>query len=187
MTPWRLRHAKRVLDAGGLVAHPTEGVWGLACDPLHPAAVARLLAAKDRDPGKGLILIAHDQRALLAFLADEPERLERASATWPGPVTWLLRAAPDIPGWLTGNRSVVAVRVTDHPVASALCRTFGGVLVSTSANRSGRPTARNLWQVRRQLGDWVDFALAGACTRPGRPSTIIDAATGNIVRDGSRP
>lgn len=183
MTPeWRLHRAARLLRAGGLVAHPTEGVWGLACDPLLPVAVLRLLAAKRRDPAKGLILIAHEFAALRPFLEATPDQIERARADWPGPVTWLLPAAPNVPWWLTGDHDSLAVRVTAHPTAATLCRAFGGPLVSTSANLSGRPAPRHSWQTRAQLGKTLDMVLAGELTTPGRPSTIRDAATGEVIR-----
>lgn len=177
-----MQHAARLLQAGRLVAHPTEGVWGLACDPLLPAAVLRLLAAKRRDPAKGLILIAHDFAALQPFLDTPADQIERARTDWPGPVTWLLPAAPDVPWWLTGDHDSLAVRVTAHPTAAALCRAFGGPLVSTSANLSGHPAPRHSWQARAQLGATMDFVLAGELTTPGRPSTIRDGATGETVR-----
>lgn len=177
-----MRHAVRILRAGGLVAHPTEGVWGLACDPLLSTAVLRLLAAKRRDPAKGLILIAHQLDALRPFLDAPPDQLDRARADWPGPVTWLLPAAPEVPWWLTGDHDTLAVRVTAHPTAAALCRAFGGPLVSTSANLSGHPAPRHSWQVRAQLGPTVGPILTGELTTPGRPSTIRDAATGERIR-----
>lgn len=180
---WRLRHAVRTLRAGRLVAHPTEGVWGLACDPLQPMAVLRLLAAKRRDPAKGLILIAHEAAVLRPFLDAPADQWQRAGSDWPGPITWLLPAAPETPWWLTGDHDTLAVRVTAHPVAAALCRAFGGPLVSSSANLSGHPAPRHSWQARAQLDTAVDLVLAGELTVPGRPSTIRDAATGEVVRD----
>lgn len=182
LASWRLNHAIRLLRAGRLVVHPTEGVWGLACDPLLPAAVLRLLAAKRRDPAKGLILIADRLAVLQPFLAAPPELIERAAADWPGPVTWLLPAAPEVPWWLTGDHETIAVRVTAHPVAASLCRAFGAPLVSTSANLAGHPAPLHSWQARAQLGAAVDLTLAGELQTPGHPSTIRDGATGEIIR-----
>ncbi len=178
-SPWRLDHAVRILAAGGLLSHPTEGVWGLACDPLDPAAVLHLLAAKRRAPDKGLILIAHTADALTPFLDGEPPAMARES--WPGPVTWLLPAAIGVPDWLTGGRTTLAVRVTDHPLAAALCRAWGGPLVSTSANRTGHPAALHCWQVRAALRDHVDLFLAGDLQQPGQPSHIRNGA-GHTIR-----
>ena len=153
MNAWHLRLAVRVLDNGGLVAHATEGVWGLACDPWDPRAVARLLALKGRDAARGLIVIG----AAADDFAAELEALDAVSrrqveASWPGPVTWIL---PNLrfPEWISGRRSTVAVRVPGHEQARALCAAFGGALVSTSANPSGVPAPRDAWQLRRRLRD----------------------------------
>lgn len=176
---WRLRHAARVLADGGLVAHPTEGVWGLACDPAQPSAVFALLTAKRRDPAKGLILIAAGTDDLLDYLGEPPP--QAALADWPGPVTWLLPAAPDVPWWLTGEHDTIAVRVTAHATAAALCQAHGGPLVSTSANLAGRPPARNAWQARAALGGHIDWILSGDLDYPGVPSSIRDP-DGNYLR-----
>lgn len=183
ISPHRLRMAVRILRGGGLIAHPTEGVWGLACDPLQPHAVMRLLAAKRRDPGKGLILVAAEAQALSPYLAQLPDAMRaRAAATWPGPVTWLMPANPSVPWWLRGSHESIAVRVTAHPLAALLCRAYGGALVSTSANRSARPAARSVCQVRAQLRGHVAMVLAGTLQTPGRPSTIREAVSGEVVR-----
>jgi L-threonylcarbamoyladenylate synthase len=145
-------------------------------------ALLRLLAAKRRDPAKGLILIAHEPAALRPFLDAPADQWERAGADWPGPVTWLLPAAPETPWWLTGDHDTLAVRVTAHPTAAALCRAFGGPLVSTSANLFGHPAPRYSWQARAQLGLDVGLVLSGGLTTPGRPSTIRDGTTGDVIR-----
>lgn len=177
---WRLRHAARILADGGLVAHPTEGVWGIACDPQQPQAVSTLLRAKRRAPAKGLILVAAEPEALAAHIdGDLPAE---ALADWPGPVTWLLPAASATPRWLTGDHDTIAVRVTANATARALCAAFGGALVSTSANRAGHPAARNGWQARAALGGHVSLYLSGDLDRPGVPSRIRDM-NGKILRD----
>lgn len=178
----RLRNAARALRAGGLVAHPTEGVWGLACNPVDAAAVLHLLAVKQRDPAKGLILIADRPEVLAPFTDDAPEAWQRACAAWPGPSTWLLPAHPALPYWLTGAHDRIALRVTAHPVAAALCRAFGGALVSTSANISRRAAARHAWQVRARFGNHINVVLGGRLGDPGRPSTITDAVSGKVMR-----
>lgn len=180
---WRLRHAARVLAAGGLVAHPTEGVWGLACDPEQPGAVLALLAAKQRDPAKGLILVAADEGQLEDYLDARPP--EAALADWPGPVTWLLPAAPEVPWWLTGVHDTIAVRVTAHAATAALCRQFERPLVSTSANLAGRPPARHGWQARAALGSYLDLVLGGELDEPGQPSAIRDT-DGHYLRGEPR-
>lgn len=179
----RLRRAARLLHAGRVIAHPTEGVYGLACNPADDAAILRLLAIKQRPASKGLILIAADFNQLVPWLAALPQAMRTAAlATWPGPVTWLLPAAAGISPLLSGGSDRLAVRVTAHPLAAALCRQFGGALVSTSANRSGAPAALSASAVRQQLGRAVDAVLTGALSTPGQPSRIIDGRSGHVLR-----
>jgi L-threonylcarbamoyladenylate synthase len=178
-----LRRARRCLDAGGVLAYPTEAVYGFGCDPRNASAVGRVLAIKGRSQAKGLILIAADFEQLAPLVGRlGPARMEEVLASWPGPVTWLMPARPDTPPWLTGANATLAVRVTAHPLAAALCRVWGAPLVSTSANRSGRPPARIALDVRLRLGAAVDLVLTGPCSGRSRPSTIRDAVSGRVVR-----
>ena len=179
----RLRLAARVIADGGLVAYPTEAVYGLGCDPWNRAAIMRLLAIKRRDPAKGLILIAALPDQLAPFVcALPPERMAEILASWPGPNTWLLPVRPQTPDWLSGRFDTLAVRVTDHPLAAGLCRGYGGAIVSTSANVADRPPARSAFGVRRSLPGGTDLILAGACGGADRPSTIRDGRTGRVLR-----
>lgn len=172
-----------MLRRGGVVAYPTEGVYGLGCDPLDAGAAERLAALKGRPRGKGLIVIAAHLDSLRPLLAPLPPDVERrVGAAWPGPVTWVLPAAPGTPAWLTGGRPGLAVRVTAHPLAAALCRAVGGPIVSTSANRSGRRPARTALAVRRAFGAAVDVVLSGPLGGSAGPSEIRDAASGRVVR-----
>lgn len=183
--PWQLRKAAHVLHAGGVVAYPTEAVFGLGCDPNNPHAVRRLLDLKQRDWHKGLILIAADIRQLEPYLLPLNEKLHaQVMATWPGPVTWLLPARPETPKWLRGRFDSLAVRVTAHPLAADLCRAFGGPIVSTSANRAGQQPARSPLQVQLRLGAGVDAIVHGPLGGRLQPSEIRDAASGQVIRPG---
>ena len=179
---WRLRQAARVTRAGGVLAYPTEAVWGLGCDPFDPRAVLRVLALKGRPPDKGLIVLAarYEQVAPLVRFPD-PQIRERVLASWPGPVTWLLPVSPGVPPWLTGGRGTLAVRVTAHPVAAGLCR-VAGPLVSTSANPAGRPPARRALQVRKWFAGGIDLLVPGETGGERSPSRIIDAGSGRRLR-----
>ncbi len=183
MNPWQLRQAARIVHGGGLIAYPTEAVYGLGCDPLNAGAVQRLLTLKNRPMDKGLILIASDLYQLRPFLlplnTDDEATLH---TTWPGPVTWLLPARPETPRWLRGRHDTLAVRVTDHPLAAALCRQLGHPLVSTSANRSGQPPARSPLDVQRTFGNNIDLVLTGALGEQRRPTLIRDLASGHTLR-----
>ncbi len=180
---WQLEHAARIVGAGGVIAYPTEAVYGLGCDPRNGAAVLRLLALKQRPLDKGLILIAAEFEALQPYLAPlSATTRAKLRRTWPGPVTWLLPARPEIPFWLCGKHASLAVRVTAHPLTAALCRACGGVLVSTSANISNRPPARSALAVRRSFGSDIDYVLSGVLGGRDKPTPIIDAVSGRVVR-----
>lgn len=183
MTDWHLRQATRRLTQGGIIAYPTEAVYGLGCDPLNFMAVTRLLVLKQRSWRHGLILIAAEFAQLQPFLAPLTALVqERVFATWPGPVTWLLPAKPEVPAWLRGDSAQLAVRVSAHPEVVALCRHWGQPLVSTSANLSGKPAATTALQVRRRLGLTIDYLLPGAVGERIRPSEIRDGLTNRILR-----
>lgn len=183
MTPHRLRQVVRSLDRGGVVAYPTEAVWGLGCDPLDAVAVQRLLALKRRPVGKGVILIAADFRQLGPWLAEVADELAApALASWPGPNTWVWPARPGVPDWITGGRASIAVRVTAHPPAAALCRAWGGPLVSTSANPAGQPPARSLLALRRYFGSRLDGVLPAPLGDLGRPTRIRVLGSGITLR-----
>ncbi|MCB1733911.1 MAG: threonylcarbamoyl-AMP synthase [Gammaproteobacteria bacterium] len=177
--------AAAVLRSGGLVAYPTEGVYGLGCDPLDERAVRRLLQVKQRPMHKGLILIASEFTQIEPFIGPLREgEFKKAMATWPGPVTWVMPARADTPAWLRGDHPTIAVRVTAHPLAASLCQAFGGAIVSTSANLAGRPPARNALQARLRTGSAIDFVLSGATGGRQGPTPIFDVKNGSRLRAG---
>ena len=173
------------LRRGGVVAYPTEGVWGLGCDPFDEAAVLRLLAIKQRPVDKGLILIAGDA-AQLEGLVDWPalERAQRdaVDASWPGPNTWVVPVTARVPRWITGAHDTVAVRVSAHPDVVALCAAFGGALVSTSANLSGAPSVTARADLDPALLARVDAVAPGETGGRNAPSDIRDARSGALLR-----
>lgn len=182
---WPLRHARTVILKGGVIAYPTEAVFGLGCDPRNETAVRRIIALKARDAGKGLILIASSIEQLLPFLAPfTDERRAQFASTWPGPVTWVVPAKDSVSSSLSGGRDTLAVRVTAHPIARALCEITGMALVSTSANKSGHPPLRTALQVRRHFHDEIDYIVPGECGGARKPTEIRDARTGKILRAG---
>lgn len=171
---------------GGVIAYPTEGVWGLGCDPADAAAVRRLLAIKQRPVQKGLILIAADEAQLAPFIdmtALTEEQRDRVHASWPGPATWIVPASAAAPAWISGAHSGIAVRVSAHAPVVALCRAFGGALVSTSANRAGHPAPTCRTELDPALLALIDGCLSGETAGSGRPTPIRDARTGLPVRD----
>lgn len=180
---FRLRMAALWARAGGVIAYPTEAVFGLGCDPADPLAVSRLLAIKRRPVGKGLILVAADWAQLQPWLRPlPPAQLQRLQHSWPGPVTWLVPAAADCPRWLTGDHATLAVRISDHPLVRSLCRKAGTALVSTSANISSLPPARTLLEVQLRFATRIDYLLPGPLGGRSQPSTIRDLASGRTRR-----
>lgn len=170
---------------GGVVAYPTEAVWGLGCDPRDEAAVLRLLAIKQREVAKGLILVAARIEQLAPFVdldALPRERLDAVLATWPGPHTWIVPASAGAPRWITGAHAGIAVRVSAHPVVVALCEAFGGALVSTSANPAGAPAPKTRAELDPALVSAVDGLVEGETGGLERPTDIRDARTGDVLR-----
>lgn len=182
---FRLRYAADVLYSGGVVSHPTEAVWGLAVLPDNPVAVRKILQIKERDPTKGLVLVAESVQRVEHLLQYLPAtRRDVVLASWPGPFTWVIPDFGLLPVWVTGGRNSVAIRVSDHPLTVALCQAVDSWLVSTSANPATLPPARNQRQVQRYFGSQVDYVLPGATGDRSQPSEIRDALSGDILRPG---
>lgn len=182
----RIRQAAAVLGDGGVIAYPTEAVWGLGCDPQNSNALAHVLAMKHRAESKGVILIAANIPQVLPYLGGIlPQHLKLLSQSRTVPTTWIVPAGPLAPAWITGGRNTLAIRITSHPLAAALCNAFGGPIVSTSANPNGKPPARTSLRVRCYFpGDQV-FIVPGSVGGAAKPSEIRQLATGEILRAGA--
>ena len=176
-----------MLRAGGLVAMPTETVYGLAANAEDPIAVTRIFAAKGRPPTHPLIVHIASADHLAEWVADVPDTARvLAERFWPGPLTLVLRRSPRVPLEATGGLETVAVRVPDHPVALALLEAFGGGVTAPSANRFGSVSPTTADHVRSELGDSVDFVLDGGSCQVGVESTIVDVTgpTPSVLRPG---
>jgi L-threonylcarbamoyladenylate synthase len=181
MRCWQERVAARRLRNGGLIAHATEGVFGLGCHAFDEDACARVALLKGRSSKKPFIVVVAEF-AQIAAVADQTRVDFRAiSASWPGPETWIFPATTAAPRWLISDQRTIAVRVTAHGQFNRLCMAVGPI-VSTSANLPGRRPALNVLQARRYFGHTVDFYLPGMLTSPGRPSRIRDARSGSALR-----
>lgn len=180
--------AHRLME-GNVIAYPTEAVWGLGCDPLNEQACLDLLQIKRRPIQKGMILIAGSIDEFAGILSALPvDQVQKLDAAWQnqistGAITFLV---PDIleqvPYWIKGSHNSVALRVSQHPLVKSLCQAFGGPLVSTSANRSGKPPARSRVLVEKYFGGQLEFIVPGALGGATNPSKIIDFYTGKTVR-----
>lgn len=185
-----LRHRLGVVHAlarGDVIAYPTESVFGYGCDPYNGAAVQRLLDLKQRPMHKGLILVAADMGQIAPLLAGLTQgQRDQLQSTWPGPVTWIIPDTLDVvPVWVKGDFDSVAVRVSAHPVVRALCKAWGGPIVSTSANRSGQDPARSEYPLRLmriRYGVGADYILPGRTPRHTKPTEIRDLQSGRILR-----
>ena len=180
-----LNKAARVLHEGGVIAYPTEGVFGLGCLPDCGDAVTRILDIKQRSGDKGLLLVAGNADQLEPWMAaggDIAIPTSDASA----PITWIVPAAAAAPDWLTGGRDTIAVRVSSFAPVAALCAAAGSALVSTSANVSGKPPARNTYVLRRQFYGLVDYVVPGRCGPASGPSEIRDLVSGKVLRHASK-
>jgi len=181
---WQLHAAARCIRKGGIVAYPTEAVFGLGCDPVNPSAVARLLDLKGRPWQKGLILLAENLQQLEPWLQSLGDRQsQKLDKSWPGPTTWLLPASSNCPDWLTGTHDTLAVRISAHPLVRRLCAILDGPVVSTSANNSGQRPARSVLEVRLRFGTRIDFVLPGRLGDRQRPTQIRDLASGKLIRE----
>ncbi|MCU7553643.1 Sua5/YciO/YrdC/YwlC family protein [Alteromonas sp. ASW11-19] len=170
---------------GQLLVYPTEAVMGIGCDPDNEAAVAQLLALKQRPVEKGVILVAATYSQLLPYVDDEAigqDRRTEIFSSWPGHITWILPKAKTTPAWITGAHDTLAVRVSAHPVVCELCHKFGKPLVSTSANLSGQPPAMSVAAARSVFGDSV-YYVEGALGGRNKPSVIRDGRTGAVIRE----
>jgi L-threonylcarbamoyladenylate synthase len=182
LSSFKLHHACIALRSGGVIAYPTEAVYGLGCDPLDEHAVRRLLAIKHRSAQRGVILVAADFAQLSPFVAPvDASLLDQALASWPGPNTWLFPAAENTPRWLTGRHQTIAIRVSAHPLVQQLCKAAGMALVSTSCNREKHRPARTALEAQLKCPQ-VDVIVNGAVDFKARPSVIRDLKSGTVIR-----
>ena len=167
--------AVEILRAGGLVAFPTETVYGLGADASNPAAVARLYAVKRRPTDHPVIVHFADAASAFAWAREIPVTARSLAARfWPGPLTMILKRAAQVGDFVTGGQDAVGLRVPSHPVAQALLRAFGGGIATPSANLFGRVSPTTAAHVREDLGAEVDLVLEGGPSEVGIESTIVD-------------
>jgi len=180
-TSQNLRHATRVLESGGVIAYPTECVFGLGCIADDMTAVNRILKIKSRDPAMGLVVIVSRPEQLEEWVDLPIESLSLESSDV-HPVTWIVPATDKAPQWIRGEHAGLAVRQTTHSPGNALCAAVDAPLVSTSANISGHPPVRNSYVLRRIFGTLVDYIVPGECGPAENPSEIRDIKTGKVLR-----
>ena len=183
LSRFRLQKISYQLEKGGLIAYPTEAVYGLGCDPINEEAVIKLLNLKQRPIEKGLILIAANFEQLSPFLDYDEKILTKVQTNFPETITWVIPAQSWVPKWLKGKHSSLAIRVTTHPLSKALCEQFDSPIVSTSANPHHRQPARNALQVRSYFSKSTKLTILNGRTGGNKnPSKIYDVVTGRCFR-----
>jgi len=180
-----LQKAVNVLKRGGVIAYPTESVFGIGCNPADVKALARILELKKRNPNKGLIIVAADYEQALPYI--DVSRLteishELMSKYWPGPYTLVLPASPSLPELLTGGRTSIAIRVSACQAVKELCKAYGGAVVSTSCNISGENSLDSYDAVVSDFADKLDYIVCGKTEGRSQPSVIIDGLTAEVLR-----
>ena len=180
----RVKLGTDAILAGGVIACPTEAVYGLSCLPTNLEAVENLFSLKNRPEDKGFIIAAASVEQLQGLVEVQNSPMQKEiNHSWPGPVTWILPVHKDAPNWLSGGSGDLAVRVTAHPILAALCESCGP-LVSTSANLSGSEPARTAKQVKKYFGEQLDYILDGKLGKSPRPSEIRHGRDGTVLRPG---
>jgi len=180
---WQKKRFVETLHGGGLVAYPTEAVFGLGCDPLNPHAVYKLLALKKRSVDKGLILIAADFSQLSSYLKPLSDVvMSKLHDVNQEPTTWLLPTLKNTPKWLTGGHETLAVRLIQHGLAKELCLLAGTAIVSTSANMSGQEPVKTAYQARMKFHNKGVHTINGSIGNAQKPSRIINPLLNKQIR-----
>ena len=178
--------AVNVLHQGGVIAYPTEAVYGLGCDPKNLSAVKKILDLKQRKKEKGLILIASDFEQLKSYISPLEKTIEdKMFDSWQeqrAAITWLVPVDKDISIYLKGQFDTLAVRVSHHPLVKELCDKFSGAIISTSANIATQEAARTAEEVKKIFTNKIDFIIEGETDINAQPSEIRDALTDEIIR-----
>lgn len=181
-----LSKAVQVIRDGGVVAFPTETYYGLGVDPFNPQALNKLFAIKKRPSVKPILTLITGQDQISLLTPEIPSLFLPLFSLWPAPLTLVFKALPSLPSILTGNTGTVAIRISSHPLATALVRACRQPLTATSANISGKAPALTVDDVQMYFGDSVDFVIDGGKTKGGKPSTVvgIDNEELTVLREG---
>lgn len=183
----KLIKAAECIKQGGVVIAPTEGLYGISCLASNDKAVERVIKVKERSSAKGLIVAISSfemAKDLIDFSKLSAKRIDFMLSKWPGPHTFIVPAAKNVSAFVTGGRDTIALRFTAFPTLQRLCELSGGPLISSSANISGYPPLTTINDLHAVFGDKVDFILDLPCQGLKGPSSIHDALTGKLLRQG---
>ena len=176
-----IRHAAHVIRYGGIIAYPTDTIYGLGCDPYNADAVASINDIKQRPRNKQFILLAGhtDQVAPLVELdKDQQHKITRASE----PTSWVIEARPSAPGWLISEQGTITIRISQQHDVQRLCQALGQAIISTSANPSGKPPARNSLELHKYFHHSVDVILASHKMLAASPSKVVRLCDNHVIR-----
>jgi L-threonylcarbamoyladenylate synthase len=182
-----LKKAAKLINSGGMVAMPTESFYGLAVNPTDVKAIHRLFDVKKRRGDQPILILIPSVEHLDQFVTNVPDIARRLmNAFWPGGLTLIFEAKPELPRGLTAGTGKIGVRLSSHPIATALAKAVGAPITGTSANISGRPACSSAKEVLQHLGDKVDVILDGGETAGGKGSTVLDVTMDPpvVVREG---
>lgn len=177
--------AAKCIKNGEVIAYPTEYCFGLGCDITKQDAVEKILALKQRDVSKGLIIIADSIEKLLPFIEVSEAEIEKMNASWPAPLTWIVKKSDALPAWISGDFDTIAIRIPDQALARAICASANMAIVSTSCNPSGLDAAQDAAQAKAYFGEQVDYIVQSEVSMPGsldKASTIRELSTNKIIR-----
>jgi L-threonylcarbamoyladenylate synthase len=186
--PGPVREAAEAVLRGGVVAFPTDTVYGLSCSLMDPAAVEFIYRLKKRPSHLSVIALLPEPDAVHPLVDSLPEIGETLMKRfWPGPLSIIFKASSLVPLRLHGERGTIALRVPRHPLCQALLGAVGGPLVSSSANLSGQPPCADADEIRRVFGNQLDVLLDGGPSPASLPSTVVDVSSGRVelVREGA--
>jgi len=188
--PEKIDEAVAILKSGGVIAFPTETFYGLGADARNEAAIDKIFGIKGRDFRNPILVVIGDVRHLEAFAEDIPAEAHKLwDRFWPGPLTIVFRAAPPVSPKLTAGSGKIGIRLTSHPIATAISKRLGGPVTATSANLSGAPECSSTAEVLSQLEGKLDGVVDGGQTPGGKGSTIVDATVSpvKVLREGVIP
>lgn len=181
--------AVKILQQGGVIAYPTEAVYGLGCDPQNISAVKNILALKKREKEKGLILVASNLQQFEPYILPLDKSIEdKILKSWrdsKNAITWLVPVKDTVSEYIKGQFDSLAIRVSKHPVVKELCEKFNGAIISTSANIAHQESARTSEQVKQIFENEIDFIVEGETNHNAEPSEIRDALTDKIIRSAN--
>ena len=177
-----IRHAAHVIRNGGIIAYPTDTIYGLGCNPYNAQAVHEVNQLKQRPQNKQFILLAGDIEQIKPLIVLDEEQQVRITQT-SEPTSWIADASPQAPAWLTDQRNTLSIRVTDNALVKKLCAALGHAIISTSANPSGKKPAHNSLELHRYFHGRVDKILASQKKLTARPSKIIRLCDNRVIRE----